>query len=135
MSYITQVIFTDKHMTTLKKGILASGLSKTLSTQGPFTFFAPSDEAFAKLEIGAVAHLLEPAQKEQLTDLLNHHLVEGKINVKDMEHGDKLKTVNGKELSVEILNGTVSLNGINLTHSDVATSNGVIHSLNSVLAN
>jgi uncharacterized surface protein with fasciclin (FAS1) repeats len=135
MSYITQVIFTDKHMTTLKKGILASGLSQRLSTQGPFTFFAPSDEAFAKMESGAIAHLLEPAQKEQLADLLNHHLVIGKVNVKDMTHGDKLKTANGKELSVEIINGTVSLNGIEIHHSDVATTNGVIHSLDTVLAN
>ena len=122
-------------MTTLKKGILASGLSKTLSTQGPFTFFAPSDEAFARMDSVALAHLLEPAQKDQLADLLNHHLVEGKINVKDMTHGDKLKTVNGKELSVEIINGTVSLNGINIHHSDVVTTNGVIHSLDTVLAN
>lgn len=133
MSYITQVVFTDKNLTTLKKGIMASDLDQTLSQRGPFTVFAPSNEAFAKLETGTMDNLLLPENKAALTDLLHHHVVKGKIKLEDLKDGDQLQTMNGRELSVQVLDGKVSLNGSTILTGDIKTSNGVIHSVDTVL--
>ena len=135
MSNITQVVRTDKHMTTFKKGVIASGLDQVLSGRGPYTVFAPSDLAFGKLEAGTIENLLKPENKIKLTDLLNHHVVEGKINFRELKDGDQLKTLNGKLLSVKIDNAKVSIEGATIINRDVATSNGVIHSLDTVLEN
>ncbi|MEJ0083131.1 MAG: fasciclin domain-containing protein [Puia sp.] len=81
----------EKNMTTLKKSVHASGLDQVLSGKGPFTVFAPTDIAFAKLDKGILDNLLKPENKTKLTDLLNHHVVEGKINFKGSEDGEKLK--------------------------------------------
>jgi uncharacterized surface protein with fasciclin (FAS1) repeats len=122
-------------MTTLKKGVIASGLDQVLSSRGPYTFFAPSDLAFGKLESGTIEDLLKPENKIKLTDLLNHHVVEGKINFKDLKDGDKLKSLNGKMLVVKVDNAKVSVDGATIQNPDVLTSNGVIHSLDTVLKN
>ena len=135
MSNITQVVNTEKNMTTLKKGIVASGLDKVLSGAGPFTVFAPSDMAFGKLETGVIESLLKPENKIKLTSLLNHHVVAGKINFKDLKDGDKLKSLAGKELSVKVKDANVSIDGAIVQNRDVASSNGVIHSLDTVLSN
>jgi len=133
MSNITQVVNTDKYMTTLKKGVIAAGLNKTLSESGPFTVFAPSDIAFAKLDKGVLDSLLQPENKAKLLDVLNHHVVAGKINFKDLKDGEKLKAVNGKELLVQVTEGTVTVDGAKIQTHDVQTSNGVIHSLDTVM--
>ncbi len=133
MSNITQVVNVDKNMTTLKKGVIASGLDQTLSGTGPFTIFAPSDLAFSKLEKGVLDDLLKPENKVKLADLLNYHIVSGKINFKDLKDGEKLKTVSGKELHVHEKNGTVTIEGAKIQNSDVQASNGVIHSLEEVM--
>lgn len=133
MSNITQVVRTDKHMTTLKKTIIATNLDQVLSSNGPYTFFAPSDTAFAKLEANVVDTLLKPENCEKLSDLLNNHLVEGKINFKNLEDGQKLTTINGKELSVHVKNGTAHIGNAQILTADVRTSNGVIHCLDTVL--
>jgi uncharacterized surface protein with fasciclin (FAS1) repeats len=133
MSNITQVVRTDKNMTTLKKTIIATNLDQVLSSTGPYTFFAPSDHAFAKLEGNTVADLLKPENTEKLSNLLNLHVVEGKISFRDLEDGQKLKTVNGKELSVQVKNGTVNIDNAVIQHADVKTSNGVIHCVDTVL--
>jgi uncharacterized surface protein with fasciclin (FAS1) repeats len=133
MSNITQVVNVDKNMTTLKKGVIASGLNKTLSETGPFTVFAPSDKAFNKLDKTVVEGLLKPENKAKLVDLLNHHVVAGKILAKDLKDGEKLKDMNGKELHVHVREGKVSIDGANIEGHDVETSNGVIHSLDTVL--
>jgi uncharacterized surface protein with fasciclin (FAS1) repeats len=135
MSNITQVVKQEKYMTTLNRGVRASGLGQVLSGTGPFTLFAPSDLAFGKLEGGAIENLLKAENKLKLTDLLNHHVVAGKIAFKDLKDGEKLKAMNGKELSVHIKDGTVSVNGAVIQQRDVKTSNGVIHSLDAVLEN
>src|ERR1044071_5243922 len=135
MSNITQVVNAGKSMTTFKKGVLASGLDQVLSGKGPFTVFAPSDIAFGKLEAGTVEELLKPASKIKLTALLNHHVVAGKINFKNLKDGDKLKSLNGKELSVKVNNARVSVDGAVILSRDVKSSNGVIHLLDSVLKN
>ena len=135
MSNITQVVKQEKYMTTLNRGVTASGLNQLLSGTGPFTLFAPSDLAFEKLEGGAIESLLKAENKLKLANLLNHHVVAGNIEFKDLKDGEKLKTMNGKELSVNIKNGKVSVNGATIQQRDVKTSNGVIHSLDTVLEN
>lgn len=135
MTNITQIIKNEKNLTTLNKGVLASGLDQILSGAGPFTVFAPSDLAFGKLETGIVETLLNPENNTKLTDLLNSHVIAGKIDFKDLKDGGKLKTLNGKELSVQVKNGKVSVNDATIQNRDVQTSNGVIHSLDSVLKN
>lgn len=135
MSNITQVVNAEKNMTTLKKGIVASGLDQILSGTGPFTVFAPSDMAFNKLESGVIENLLKPENKIKLTSLLNHHVVAGKINFKDLKDGDKLKSLAGKELLVKVKDAKVSIDGATVQTRDVASSNGVIHSLDTVLSN
>jgi len=135
MSNITQVVNTEKNMTTFKRGVLASGLDQILSSTGPYTVFAPSDLAFGKLEAGTIENLLKPESKVKLTEIMNHHVVSGKISFKDLKDGDKLKSLDGKELSVKVSNSIVTVNGATIQNRDVQTSNGVIHSLDTVLKN
>ena len=133
MSNITQVVNTDKNMKTLKKGMHASDLDQLLSSTGPFTFFAPSDLAFEKLEKGILENLLEPQNKVKLTDLMNNHVVNGMIKFDEMKDGDKLETVNGKELRVHVKDGKVSIGQVNVWPRDGKISNGIIHSLDTVI--
>src|SRR5688500_18904427 len=102
MSNLTQVVNVDKNMKILTKGVHASDLDQLLSSSGPFTFFAPSDTAFEKLEKGVMENLLETQNRAKLADLLRNHIVSGIISYKDLKDGDKLTTVNGKELKVEV---------------------------------
>ena len=120
-------------MTTLKKSVHASGLDQVLSGKGPYTVFAPTDMAFAKLDKSVLENLLKPENKTKLTDLLNHHVVEGKINFKDLKDGEKLKTVNGKQLVVHIKDGHTTIDGAIIQSHDVLATNGIIHSLETVM--
>jgi uncharacterized surface protein with fasciclin (FAS1) repeats len=133
MSNITQVVNDDKNMTTLKKSVTAAGLDKTWSGTGPFTVFAPSDLAFEKLNKGVLENLLKPENKTKLVDFLNYHVVSGKISFKDFKDGEKLQTVNGKELLVHVKDGNVTIGDAKIQGRDVQTSNGVIHSLDTVM--
>jgi len=133
MSNITQLVNVEKNMTTLKKSVHASGLDQVLSGKGPYTVFAPTDIAFAKLDKGILDNLLKPENKTKLTDLLNHHVVEGKINFKDLKDGEKLKTVNGKQLVVHIKDGHTTVDGAVIQNHDVQATNGIIHSLETVM--
>jgi len=133
MSNITQVVNAEKSMTILKKSVIASGLDKVLSGAGPFTVFAPSDIAFEKLGKGVLDNLLKPENKAKLTDVLNHHIVAGKIDFKDLKDGEKLKTLNGKELHVHAKDGHVRIEGHEIKSHDLSSSNGVIHSLDAVM--
>lgn len=135
MSNITQVVRKEKNMTTMSRGVKASGLDQILSGTGPYTLFAPSDLAFAKLQTGAIETLLQPDNKTELTSLMNQHVVAGKINYKEFKDGDTLKTLDGKELSVKVIDNTVTIDGATIQNRDVPTSNGVIHSLDAVLKN
>jgi uncharacterized surface protein with fasciclin (FAS1) repeats len=132
MSNITQVVNTDKNLKTLKKGVHSSDLDQLLSSTGPFTFFAPSDLAFEKLEPGLMRNLLEPQNKLRLTELLNNHIVSGAVSFKDLKDGDTLKTINGKQLSVEVKNGAVNIDGAVIHGRDAKISNGIMHSTDTV---
>ena len=135
MSNITQVVNTDKNMTTLKKGVHASDLDQLLSSTGPFTLFAPVNLAFEKLEEGAVKNLLEPENKTALTSLLSVHVVPGKLSFNDLKDGEKLKSLGGKELLVTITDNEVRIDGSLIQSHDIKTTNGVMHTLDTVLTN
>lgn len=117
---------------TLVAAVKAAGLVETLSGEGPFTVFAPTDEAFAKLPAGTVEDLLKPENKEKLTAILTYHVVAGKVMAADVKSGD-VKTVNGKEATIKVADGKVTIGSANVVKTDIAASNGVIHVIDSVL--
>jgi uncharacterized surface protein with fasciclin (FAS1) repeats len=133
MSNITQVVNAEKNMTILKKSVSASGLDNVLSGAGPFTVFAPNDLAFEKLEKGILDNLLKPENKAKLADVLNYHVISGKVHFKDLKDGEKLKALNGKELHVHVKDGHVRIEGAEILTHDLSSSNGVIHSLDTVM--
>ena len=133
MSNLTQVVNVDKNLKTLKKSVHASDMDQLLSSSGPFTFFAPSDSAFQKLEKGLIDKLLEPQNRGLLADLLSNHIVNGKIAYRELKDGDKLTAVNGRELKVQVTNGTVSISDIPIQPRDAKIMNGVMHMMDSVI--
>ena len=119
--------------TTLVAAVKAAGLAETLSSAGPFTVFAPTNEAFNALPAGTVDNLLKPEMKKDLTKVLTYHVVAGKMMAADLKDGQKLKTVEGGELTVSVKDGKVMINGANVTIADVVSSNGVTHVIDAVL--
>lgn len=119
--------------TTLVAAVTAAGLAETLSGAGPFTVFAPTNAAFEKLPAGAVEGLLKPEAKADLTSVLTYHVVPGALKAADLKDGQKLKTVQGKELTVSIKDGKVMIDGATVTIADVISSNGVTHVIDAVL--
>lgn len=118
---------------TLVAAVQAAGLAETLSGEGPFTVFAPSDEAFAKLPEGTVENLLKPENKDQLAAVLTYHVVPGKVMAADVVKLKSAKTVNGKDVAIAVADGTVKLNDANVVATDIESSNGVIHIIDSVI--
>ena len=128
----------SKDHTTLVAAVKAAGLVKTLSSKGPFTVFAPTNEAFDKLPKGTVETLVKPESKATLTKILTYHVVAGKLSAADLTDGRKLKTVEGEVLTVKNSGGTVTLTDAKggtstVTIADVNQSNGVIHVVDAVL--
>lgn len=119
--------------TTLVAAVKAAGLVETLKGAGPFTVFAPTNEAFAALPAGTVDGLLKADKKEDLTKVLTYHVVSGKVLAADLKNGQKIKTLQGGELTVSIKSGKVMINGATVTAADLAGSNGVVHVINKVL--
>jgi transforming growth factor-beta-induced protein len=117
---------------TLVAAVKAAGLVETLQGDGPFTVFAPTDEAFAKLPAGTLEELLKPENKEKLTAILTYHVVPGKVMAADVKTM-KAKTVNGKELTIEVKDGAVTVDGAKVVKTDIEGSNGVIHVIDSVV--
>ncbi len=118
---------------TLVAAVTAAGLVDTLKGAGPFTVFAPSDDAFAKLPAGTVEMLVKPENKAKLTAILTLHVMSGKVMAADVT-GKKLTpaSVNGEALNVDGTNG-VTVNGAHVTTADIACTNGVIHVIDAVL--
>ena len=120
-------------LSTLVTALKAGGLVGTLSGQGPFTVFAPTNEAFTALPNGVLANLLKPENKAQLADVLTYHVVSGAVFAKDLKDGERIKTVEGKSLVVRLSGSDVFINSAKVTTPDVNASNGVVHIIDSVL--
>jgi uncharacterized surface protein with fasciclin (FAS1) repeats len=118
---------------TLAAALQAAGLIDTLKGPGPFTVFAPTDEAFAKLPAGTVEELLKPENKEKLVAILTYHVVPGKVMAKDVAKMTSAKTVNGKSVTITDQNGGVLVDNAKLIKTDIVASNGVIHVIDSVI--
>jgi uncharacterized surface protein with fasciclin (FAS1) repeats len=118
---------------TLVKAVQAAGLVETLSGEGPFTVFAPTDEAFAKLPAGTLEALL--ADREKLVAVLTYHVVPGKVMAEDVLAARRAtpKTVQGESLDVRVVNGGVRVDGATVVTADVEASNGVIHVIDTVV--
>lgn len=118
---------------TLAKALNAAGLVQTLKGPGPFTVFAPTDEAFAKLPPGTLESLLKRENKDQLTAILTYHVVPGRVTAADVAKLREAKTVNGKTVAVAQSDGKVIINNAKVTTADVSASNGVIHVIDTVM--
>lgn len=118
---------------TLVAALQAAGLVDTLKGEGPFTVFAPTDEAFAKLPAGTVDELLKPENKEKLAAILTYHVVTGKVTAAQVMKISSAKTVNGQSLAISSDGGTVMVDGAKVIKADIMCSNGVIHVIDTVL--
>lgn len=118
---------------TLVAAVKAAGLVETLKGEGPFTVFAPTDEAFAKLPKGTLESLLKPENKEKLIAILTYHVVPGKVMAKDVVNLTEAKTVQGSAAKITVNGGTVSIDGANVVKTDIETNNGVIHVIDAVI--
>lgn len=118
---------------TLAKALTAAGLVETLKGKGPFTVFAPTDAAFAKLPAGTLDNLLKPENKAQLTKVLTYHVVSGSVKAADVVKLTEAKTVQGQSVKITVKDGKVSVDNANVTATDIAASNGVIHVIDSVI--
>lgn len=118
---------------TLVAAVKAADLVDTLKGAGPFTVFAPTDEAFAKLPAGTLESLLKPENKAKLQAILTYHVVPGRVMAKDVTKLKTAKTVEGQTIAIKAMKGSVMINNATVTKADVATSNGVIHVIDTVL--
>ena len=118
---------------TLVAAVKAAGLVETLKGAGPFTVFAPTDEAFAKLSAGTVENLLKPENKDQLVSILTYHVVAGNVMAADVVKLSEAKTVQGQSVSISAGSGEVMVDNAKVIKTDIKTSNGVIHVIDSVI--
>ncbi len=119
---------------TLAQALTAAGLVDTLKGEGPFTVFAPTDEAFAKLPEGTVESLLKPENKSKLVDILTYHVVSGKVMAETAVTLDKAPALNKQDIQLKVVDEALTLNGsAKVVKADIDCSNGVIHVIDSVI--
>lgn len=118
---------------TLAVALQAAGLVDTLKGKGPFTVFAPTDEAFGKLPAGTVEELLKPENKAKLTAILTYHVVPGKVLAKDVVKLSEAKTVQGSSAKITVMDGKVKVDAANVVKTDILCGNGVIHVIDAVI--
>ncbi len=118
---------------TLVAAVKAADLVETLSGEGPFTVFAPTNEAFAKLPKGTLETLLKPENKKKLAAILTYHVVAGKVMAADVVKLKNAKTVQGKNVRIRVKDGKVMLNKANVVKTDIVCKNGVIHVIDAVI--
>lgn len=118
---------------TLAKALQAAGLVETLKGNGPFTVFAPTDSAFAKLPAGTLDSLLQPENKQKLQRILTYHVVPGKVMAADVVKLNQAKAVSGDTIAVAAKGGSVTVDAARVTQADVPASNGVIHVIDAVI--
>jgi uncharacterized surface protein with fasciclin (FAS1) repeats len=129
---IVETAIAAGNFSTLAKALTAAGLIDTLKGNGPFTVFAPTDEAFAKLPQQTLSDLLKPENKDKLTAILTYHVVPGKVTASQVANISQAITVQGQSLMVDTKDG-VKINDAKVIAADVEASNGVIHVIDSVL--
>ena len=130
---VVDIAVGNPDFSTLVAALKAAGLVDTLSGAGPFTVFAPTNAAFAKLPAGTVDNLLKPENKAQLTAILTYHVVAGKVLAADVVKLTSAKTVQGGEVAISVNGGAVKVDDANVVATDIAGSNGVIHVIDSVI--
>lgn len=132
---IVDIAVSDGRFNTLVEALKAAGLVDTLKGKGPFTVFAPTDDAFKKLPAGTLESLLKPENKETLKDILLYHVAKGNLSSKDISklNGKELELANGKKVKVTVKNGDVFLNDSKIIITDIKASNGTIHVIDTVL--
>jgi uncharacterized surface protein with fasciclin (FAS1) repeats len=118
---------------TLVAAVKAADLVETLSGKGPFTVFAPTDEAFGKLPKGTLKDLLKPENKDKLTAILTYHVVAGKVMAADVVKLKNAKTVQGQKIRIRVKEDKVMVNRANVVKTDIACKNGVIHVIDKVI--
>ena len=118
---------------TLAAALEAADLVGTLKGDGPFTVFAPTDAAFAKLPAGTVESLLKPENRDQLVAILTYHVVPGKVKAADVVKLSEAKTVNGQDVAITVADNGVRINDANVIKTDIGASNGVIHVIDTVI--
>ena len=129
---IVEVASGNPDFSTLVAAVSAADLAETLGAEGPYTVFAPTNEAFEALPAGLLDELLKPKNKEVLTQILTYHVVAGEVMSTYIEPGD-VPTVEGEDLTIAVTDGTVTVNGATVEAADVEASNGVIHVIDEVL--
>jgi uncharacterized surface protein with fasciclin (FAS1) repeats len=134
---IVDIAASNPDFSTLVTAVKAAGLADTLAGPGPFTVFAPTNEAFAKLPAATLQSLLEPQNKQQLANILTYHVVGAKVMAADVQAG-KVKTVSGAEITIGVSGGNVTItdgqgNVAKVIKTDIVASNGVIHVIDTVL--
>ncbi len=129
----TVVVVASKNpdFSTLVTAVTKAGLVATLNQPGPYTVFAPTNEAFAKIPADQLNAIL--ADKAQLTKILTYHVVPGKVMAADLQPEQMVKTVEGQDLDIKVTNGAATVNGCNIVKTDVPASNGVVHVIDCVL--
>ena len=130
---IIETAVSNGSFNTLVAAVKAADLADALTSEGPFTVFAPTDDAFGKLPDGIVNALIKPENKEDLTSILTYHVLVGKIMSTDLSDGMKAKTLNGNEVTVHLKEGKVFINDAEVVLADVETDNGIIHAVNKVI--
>ncbi|HEU0153779.1 MAG TPA: fasciclin domain-containing protein [Arenimonas sp.] len=130
---IVDVAASNADFETLVAAVKAAGLVETLSGDGPFTVFAPTDDAFAKLPAGTLENLLKPENKDQLVAILTYHVVAGKVTAADVVKLDNATTVNGAVADVTVSGSTVKIDEATVTATDIKASNGIIHVIDTVI--
>ncbi len=123
----------NENLSTLVAAVKAAGLVETLQGDGPFTVFAPTNEAFAALPEGTLDNLLKPENKDQLTAILTYHVVGAKVLSTDLKNGQKAETVNGASINVKLAGGKAMINDATVAAADVMASNGVVHVIDKVI--
>ena len=130
---IVEVAAGNDDFSTLVAAVKAAGLVDVLAGEGPYTVFAPTNAAFAKLPAGTVQDLLKPENKDKLTAILTYHVVAGKVMAADVVELDSATTVQGGNVAIEASAAGVTVDGANVVMTDVAASNGVIHVIDTVI--
>lgn len=132
-SDVVATALSDGRFKTLTKALTSAGLVETLQSDGPFTVFAPTDEAFGKLPTGVVSSLLKPENSEELGNILKYHVLAGSVRLAGALEAKDAKTITGESISVTFSDGKIKVNESTLINSDIQCSNGTIHVIDSVL--